>query len=259
MSTPGFKDRSAPRSPIRVKPRRQAGHSLRRTLFEERDAYLFYAAGGIMGVLGMLGATWLHWWRSPAASPWLPTVVGALIVLALVFAGWRRLVALRSVEQGLEGEITVGQTLERLRRLGYEVLHDVPGGLQGSNIDHVLIGPGGVFVIETKTWSKVGDQKITYDGQRITVDGHDRSKPLGQARACRDDVRKRLTERFPGKEIPVRAIVVFAGWYIHSPKGRSGPDDVWVLNEGGVEKWIAKEDERLPDEAVPQIAAVLHM
>ena len=112
---------------------------------------------------------------------------------------------------------------------------------------------------ETKTWSKVGDQKIVYDGQRITIDGHDRSKPLDQARACRDDVRKRLTERFPGKEIPVRAIVVFAGWYINSPRGRSGPDDVWVLNEGGVEKWIAKEDERLPDEAVPQIAAALQM
>jgi len=31
------------------------------------------------------------------------------------------------------------------------VLHAVPIGGRGSDIDHVLIGPGGVFVLNTKT------------------------------------------------------------------------------------------------------------
>jgi hypothetical protein len=40
--------------------------------------------------------------------------------------------------------------LRRLRRRGWRVVNDVP--LEGRNLDHLLIGPGGVVAVETK-WS----------------------------------------------------------------------------------------------------------
>lgn len=70
------------------------------------------------------------------------------------------------------GELPVGQLLERLRAKGYEVFHDIEG--DGFNVDHVLIGRGGVFVIETKTISKRNDirrNEVRYDGQSVLVNG----------------------------------------------------------------------------------------
>lgn len=259
MATTGFSDQPAPRSPIKVKPRRQAGDTLRREFFVSRVGVLGYAWGIAFMAVFMTAVVWWFWWWNRPWTPWLVTGVAVAMVASAAWLAVTELRKSKNIELGLEGELTVGQMLERIRVLGYEVLHDIPGEREGTNIDHVLVGPGGVFVIETKTWSKVGDQKIEYDGKRITIDGHDRSKPLGQARACRDDVQRRLTERFPGRDIPVRAIVVFAGWFVSGPKGRSGPDDVWVLNEGGVAKWIANEDVKLSEEAFGQIAAALQM
>ena len=45
--------------------------------------------------------------------------------------------------------------LEDLRAQGYAVFHDIPG--DGFNVDHALIGPAGIFAIETKTRAKPAD------------------------------------------------------------------------------------------------------
>ncbi len=50
---------------------------------------------------------------------------------------------------GAAGEIKVGSRLNRLRRHGWHVLHSIPLGL-GGDIDHLLIGPAGVFTANTK-------------------------------------------------------------------------------------------------------------
>ncbi len=48
-------------------------------------------------------------------------------------------------------------------------VHDVPWpGRPGFTIDHVVVGPGGVFVIEAESWAgtiEVRDQVLTQDGQ----------------------------------------------------------------------------------------------
>lgn len=46
---------------------------------------------------------------------------------------------------------SVGARLEELRAEGWQVLHSVPIGTRGRHIDHVLIGPGGVFVVNSET------------------------------------------------------------------------------------------------------------
>jgi hypothetical protein len=78
-------------------------------------------------------------------------VVGGLAVLVAGWGlrfrpspdavGWRR---------GAAGERRTGRLLARLERHGWAVLHDlaVPGSQ--ANLDHLAIGPGGIFVIDSK-------------------------------------------------------------------------------------------------------------
>ena len=58
----------------------------------------------------------------------------------------------------------------------YQVIGDLvcKDGERTFNIDHVVVGPTGVFSIETKHWKKPAgpDHRIFYDGRRILVDGH---------------------------------------------------------------------------------------
>ena len=52
-------------------------------------------------------------------------------------------------DRGARGEEEVGKILERLRDHGWHVLHDVAFGR--GNIDHILIGAGGLLSVETKS------------------------------------------------------------------------------------------------------------
>lgn len=56
---------------------------------------------------------------------------------------------------GANAERFTAQEVQPLREHGYEILHH--SGLGPGDIDHVLVGPGGVFVIETKWSSKAWD------------------------------------------------------------------------------------------------------
>jgi len=51
--------------------------------------------------------------------------------------------------RGAAGEELVGEALDGLRERGWFALHDVQ--LDPGNIDHVLVGPAGIFTIRTKS------------------------------------------------------------------------------------------------------------
>jgi hypothetical protein len=52
-------------------------------------------------------------------------------------------------DRGAEGEEHVGGLLEQLSDGGWRVIHDA--SLGRGNVDHILIGPPGVFTVETKS------------------------------------------------------------------------------------------------------------
>ena len=70
----------------------------------------------------------------------------------LIFAGWKLHALMRryrTLKLGYEAEAAAAEELNRLMRHGYWVFHDVPGD-KAFNIDHVVVGPNGVFGVETK-------------------------------------------------------------------------------------------------------------
>jgi hypothetical protein len=82
---------------------------------------------------------------------------GLVGLVAAALLGWR--LRFRPSEQartwrrGAHGEQQTARRLDRLTRDGYVVFHDlaVPGSL--ANLDHLVIGPTGVFVIDSKQWT----------------------------------------------------------------------------------------------------------
>jgi hypothetical protein len=240
--------------PLKQRPLPQPGDST----YEAYDALL---DGPILGWSVAMGLTivfatheWLVWCFSSPPHPVFGSVLTAIVVaigLVKIRSAFRQLDNLRL---GAAGERSVGQRLEEFRAKGYRVFHDIPQ--KGYNIDHVLIGSGGVFVIETKTISKpgAGTPTVVYDGQRVLVDGHEPDRdPLAQARAGRDRIGE-ILERATNRRPKLRAVVLYPDWYVER-QVRS--PEVWVDNPKALMKYLDHEPVALSPEDVALFASAL--
>jgi nuclease-like protein len=94
-----------------------------------------------------------------------------------------------------------------LKSLGpqWTVLHAVPTGSDSSDIDHVAIGPGGIFAISTKDHT---GQRVWVGDDSLLVNGH-RTNHIANARFDAASAEKLFhsTAENPVKVTPVIAIV----------------------------------------------------
>jgi hypothetical protein len=88
-----------------------------------------------------------------AGLPWARLV--GLVAAALV--GWRLRfrpsAQVAAWQRGAQGERRTARLLDRLVRDGYMVFHDLAVPDSPANVDHLVIGPSGVFVIDSKQWT----------------------------------------------------------------------------------------------------------
>ncbi|MCU1588573.1 MAG: hypothetical protein JWN31_2066, partial [Frankiales bacterium] len=130
----------------------------------------------------------------------------------------------RAWRLGAEGERLIGGQLAKLEKLGWTVVHDLPIGEKGSNIDHVLVGPGGVFTVNSKY--HVG-KDIWCAGDTVMVGGF--KQPY--VRNARHEAKRasKLLSAAYGAPVPVTALVIILGdnW-----KQKSQPEDGSVLVMG---------------------------
>lgn len=241
-----MKTAPASRSPLKAPPLRYPGQSLDaeiRRLSDEKltDAMLPAFFFTLVAVL-----EWLNWWQQTRPHPLYYTVAA---VIALGYATYRFITILRQVRRlklARDGERVVGQFLERLRTQGYHVFHDLLG--DRFNVDHVLIGPGGIFTVETKTHSKPGKgpAEILYDGEGITLAGYKPQRdPIIQAKAQAQWLQSVLLDS-TGKHFEVSAVILYPGWFVKTmtktPRGA-----VWVLNPKALIGFLDHQPVRLSD------------
>lgn len=145
-------------------------------------------------------------------------MIAALIVLVL--AGVPFLLAYpfkkRSdrAERGADAEHTVGRALKALPD-SYHVIHDLT--FEGFNIDHVVIGPTGIFPIETK--SQAGRVRARND--TLLLNGQPSNAMVDQTWVSAYTIRD-LLQRTTGKVYPIHPILCFPNAYIevrHPVKG----------------------------------------
>jgi hypothetical protein len=91
-----------------------------------------------------------------------PELIGLAVA---VLIGWRLRFRpseqARAWQRGAHGERQTARLLDRLARDGYVVFHDLaaPENSRG-NLDHLVIGPSGVFVIDSKQWTGSVHQSV---------------------------------------------------------------------------------------------------
>lgn len=118
--------------------------------------------------------------------------------------------------QGAEGEALVGDRIDQIVGARGVVLHDrrVPGGR--SNLDHLVVVAGGVWVIDTKHYHgrlakrQAGGWFISREV--LTVGRRDQSRLLASAQRQRATVEHALGRGFPEiTSVRVRAALCFTG------------------------------------------------
>jgi hypothetical protein len=102
-------------------------------------------------------------------------------------------------DHGAQGEEHVGELLEGLREGSWRVVHDATLG--NGNMDHIVLGPAGVFTVETK--SHPGPVRV----------GRVHGGMLGQAQAQR-----RAIEQVTG--LQVEPMIVFSRAWVDRPMAR---------------------------------------
>ena len=86
-------------------------------------------------------------------------------------------------EKGADGEAATAAVLDALPRSEWTVFHDVRWpGRRRANIDHVVVGPSGIFVVDSKNWSGTIEVRVGV----LRQDGRPRDKAVtGAADAAR--------------------------------------------------------------------------
>ena len=164
------------------------------------------------------------------------TVMFAIAVVLLIRKMRKTLKTFKQMRLGELGEQAVGQFLEeKLRPLSCQVFHDILAA--DFNVDHFVVGPTGLFCIETKTHRKPerGDCRVSYDGEKVAVNGFTPDRdPVVQARAEAKWMSD-LIEQSTGKRFFVQPVVLYPGWYVDSNCQRP---EVWVLDETVIPTFI---------------------
>jgi hypothetical protein len=119
----------------------------------------------------------------------------------------------RSWDKGALGERALGEALEQLRKQGFGVLHDrrMPG--TRANIDHLVIGPAGIFVIDAKSYTGKVERRdrgwLLERDWRLYVGGRDRTTLVeGMARQVETVQTSLASTQFSGcRVVPVLCFV----------------------------------------------------
>lgn len=195
--------------------------------------------------------------------------VNAPVMLGIGLAGcgyllWR---ATRTIKRfanhrlGFLGEQVVGQILDQVSAPNVRIFHDLEirePGKKPWNIDHVVVSPAGVFVIETKCRRKPkaapGPQKshqLIFDGQQLVFPAP--LKPdrhgLDQVQRNADWLSKKLGS-LNGESVPVTPALVFPGWWVEA-KGKGA---VAVLNAKQLPNFLTGRPTALSERLVTAIS-----
>ena len=185
--------------------------------------------------------------------PRLPLqVVGigcGVIAVLLGFSVRGGLRALAAFFKGAHGEERVGFLLTELPA-GCHVFHNLPGA--AGDIDHVVVGPHGLYAIETKCWS--GKVTVGEDGQ-LLVDGKIPSRPpIRQALRSAQAIGDYLRERMEGAPACAPVVCFASGTF---EPGKQVCGQVTVCNASELLSVLMAKEGRLSPNEVERVVQVL--
>jgi hypothetical protein len=157
---------------------------------------------------------------------------------------------------GWFGERIVGEQLQLASVHGWRVFHDVPSPT--GNVDHIAVGLGGVFAIETKAKRKLGrkssgeDHFAYFDGRDLVWHRTKDNRGLDQAEQNALWVMKWIKDEI-GERVHTSPILALPGWYLKPIEAR-GTRLCRVVNPKWLPGILAKERPVLTPKLVDLIA-----
>lgn len=248
--------RRSRRNPLTRNLLRQPGHSLREQREDQIYDLLAYVAVGSalpLMLFALYQARLTGSTSSPTPNIGVYVAVGCVTLGLLIWRIFRSVHRLRDLGLGLEAEVAAGQELNCLMSDGYFVFHDVPGS-KAFNVDHVLVGPTGLFAVETKGRGKAVTKNgnghvVEVSEDRLVFPGWTETAPLAQARLNAEWLGQWLTSAV-GERIDAKPVLVIPGWYIE----RKRPCDVAVVNETNAKPYFrGQRANKLSEKLVKQI------
>lgn len=118
---------------------------------------------------------------------------------------------------GYECEVAVGQGLAPLAKEGFDIFHDFPSD-QGFNIDHIAVGPQGVFAVETKGRAKHikaenENWKVRFDGEKLIFPNGSEKQPVEQAKRQAKWLESWIGDA-TAERVRVIPVLAVPGWFV---------------------------------------------
>lgn len=210
------------RNPICRDTLRGPGESLRKkiALLDEQinDLALYFVAIAMFAMSIIMTPTLKHG-KAPGLGDFILSFIMLVILLPIPIVKLnRRLLERVHYLLGLDAELAVGRELNHVMREGFYVFHDFPE--DHNNIDHVVVGPSGVFAVETKGRAKPDkdrgaiDATVIFKGDVLHFpDNVKETAALIQARKQATTLSNWLS-RAVGESVKVRPVLAFPGWYV---------------------------------------------
>lgn len=192
-------------------------------------------------VSGFALATWIWKWSGAGA---------VTFAAAVAFTSWAATRGLRRVERffkGARGEEKVAGVLAGLPE-GYHVFNDFKAG--SGYVDHVVLGPTGIFSVETKCWAG----EVTVEDGSVLINGRLPSRdPVPQAvRECEQVRGSFAAVGWKGRVVPV---LVFA-----SDNFRASAIEVGgavVMNSSGLVGAITAGSQIMSESEVRRLVSII--
>ena len=240
------------KSPLTDKPLRNPGQSLEDQIDtivnDQLTTYVLLPALLIL----MSIMEWMHWYFDTKPSPFLISLIALISIVYSTYKILKIRKKLQNLKQGRDGEKAVGQYLELFREQGMKIFHDIVG--DGFNIDHLIISAKGIYIIETKTYSKPlkGKTEITFDGQNISINGQIYNDDIIIQVTAATTWISNLIEELTARKFAATPVVLFPGWYVKMTNKYKSP--IWVLNPKSLNTFIYKQKDILSKEDIKLIS-----
>jgi hypothetical protein len=182
-------------------------------------------------------------------STTLGWVAAGVTLIALADKLWAQRQHIQAYGKGAIGEQRTAKALEKTE--GYLILHDrkIPGSR--ANIDHIAVGAGGVFVIETKNYKG----KLTIQAKKLRIAGRDCTRFVEQAWRESAAVQSLLAEEVSKLGFDVVPILCVHGAEL--PWSKVQLEGVRIVGSRGLKKLLSEASRRLSDEDIIRIHGLL--
>ena len=215
--------------------------------------YAIYTLAGVCGLEAVVGGIIGYGFGSGRKIVTLAAMLVFAALFAVVMSFFKKLAASSEYwNKGSWGEGAVGNALRTLPD-EYHVIHDLDTGF--GNIDHIVIGPRGLFIIETKNWSG----RVTAANGELLLNGEDTKKPEVRALLRTTVNLKEDLEPVLRPDVFVYAMIVFANpqapIYLSKPVDCVNiPDIVTHIQKDRGRPELSRDEEHKIKDAILRIA-----